>query len=608
MSLHITDPDDELHEYINDRYDDYDASFYIRHLTDHEYISDEETEYTVSADRIHIVADVVPVELHLLQSLQDFVANVGNPKKVMGMINYHYRKDEIIPYDGMKPIPCTRLELESEMKLVSDDDYKKFIAKLSDMKMGWMIHNHNIRHRSFSEANITSLIYENYVGKYVCVAEGRSTSVWCFDDMWIEISPAEIWQEVYKVIDFVRSYSTSNAGKQDSWAEMCDDVAQYLSSVISREHIQKDLLFRLTDNKFQSKLNSKSHLIGVENGVYDFKKGVLRDALPMDYVSMSTRVKYLDEVDDDLYEELKEILRTIFPNKKVRKFFIQSCASLLEGRNKDKFVYVWWGKGNNGKSMIEKLLSSALGDYSTVAATSLVTGKRSNADAANPQLSALEGKLAVFLQEPNPNETIKIGMVKELSGNDAITARALFKGNRTFTPKFKLIIVCNSAIEIPNIDIAFTNRLIVIPFQSTFWTKDDYRRRKKKGELSDHDFPMDTSIGRNITKYAEVFLRMLVKEYESGRDMRIPRIVRHTTRDYIEVNNFSLLFIRTQTIDDEAGETNIKTLHSEMKRWMNDHYTGKKVPNIEMFRDELTNQAYEVDSKGIVRGLIVDYE
>lgn len=252
-------------------------------------------------------------------------------------------------------------------------------------------------------------------------------------------------------------------------------------------------------------------------------------------------------------------------------------------------------------------MSSALGDYATVAATSLVTGKRSNADAANPQLSALEGKLAVFLQEPNPNETIKIGMVKELSGNDAITARALFKGNRTFTPKFKLIIVCNSAIEIPNIDIAFTNRLIVIPFESTFWTRDDYRRRERRGKLTEYDFPMDTSIGRNITKYAEVFLRMLVKKYESMREIHIPRIVRHTTREYIEANNFSLLYVRTQTIDDEDGETNIKTLHSEMKKWMNDHYTGKRVPNIEVFRDELIGLGYEVDSKGNVSRLIVDY-
>lgn len=115
----------------------------------------------------------------------------------------------------------------------------------------------------------------------------------------------------------------------------------------------------------------------------------------------------------------------------------------------------------------------------------------------------MEGKLTVFLQEPNPNETIKIGMIKELSGNDAIIARALFKANRTFIPKFKPIIVCNTAIEIPNIDVAFTNRLIVIPFEITFRTKEDYRRREKKNALTKYDHLMDAAVARKIGKYAE---------------------------------------------------------------------------------------------------------
>lgn len=616
---HIFVPKLELtfHEVAHcaDTYDDYDSSSEVEILlsackyheetsSDEECTSDDET-YSINRVR-HISKIISPMESHLMECRQ-FVSDTNNPKIVMGMINYLYRELEPLPYN-VAPISCTRLELESEMRCTSDEEYRKFMANLASSRMIWLIENHDTKNRIFSESNITMLMYENYVGKYVCVSEGRSTAVWFFNKFrWIEISHAEIWQEIStSFIEFVRSFCVSKMKKLDDWEKFCNDIVKYLSSVSSRERIQKDLLYRLTNNSFQSKLNSNSHLIGMENGVYDLEKRQLRQALPMDYISMSTGINYLEQ-DKILRKELKEIIRNIFPNRKVRKFFMQSCASLLEGRNKDKFVYVWWGKGNNGKSMIEKLLACTFGNYSTVAATSLVTGKRSNADAANPQLSALEGKLAVFLQEPNPNETIKIGMVKELSGNDAITARALFKGNRTFIPKFKLIIVCNNAIEIPNIDIAFTNRLIVIPFQSTFWTKEDYRKRKKKGKLTDYDYPMDTSIGRNIGKYAETFFRMLVKEYESMDEIHVPKIIRKTTREYIEANNFSLLFIQTQTIDDDDGETSIKVLHSEMKRWMNDHYTGKKVPNIEMFREEIINQGYEI-GKGIVYGLVVDYE
>lgn len=554
-------------------------------------------------------------QFHFLDSIYDFISAVGKKKskRISAMVNYHYLvmiKSGDLPYPKAKVIECGRLELESEMRCISLELYEIFLANLSGLKMDWLIQHHHVKERSFSESNITSLMYESYVGKYVCISEGRSVSVWYFDGTrWIEISPAEIWQDIStNFIEFVHGFGNSDIGKADDWKDLCVDVARYLSSVSSRERIQRDLLYRLTNENFRSKLNSKLHLIGMSNGVYDTEKGELRNGLPMDYVSMSTRIEYSDNHDEDLFASLKKILRTVFPNKKVRKFFIQSCASLLEGRNKDKFVYVWWGYGNNAKSMMEQLLSHTLGEYAMVAATSLVTGKRSSADGANPQLAALEGKLVAFLQEPNPNETIKIGMVKELSGNDNITARGLFKNPRTFAPKFKLIIVCNNAVEIPNIDRAFRQRLIVIPFESTFWNKDDYRKRKKNGLLGEHDFPMDMSIARDIAKYANVFFHMLTEEYQLMKDkeIRIPKIIRKNTDKYIAENNFSLRYIREQTIKEEDGEASIKSIHSELKKWMNDHYPGKKVPNIEIFSQELIDEGYEVE-KNIVRGLVVEY-
>ncbi|KAG0081442.1 hypothetical protein BGZ90_008248 [Linnemannia elongata] len=553
-------------DYYESDYDDgYDAMFEVRRygleqariveLEDeggnfgHGSIIAENTVTTRPRRRAEKKKIEITLEPNIVEFFCKFVTMVGKKKckRVMRMINYYHRnkisKVDSLPYLDTEITVCTRLELESEMRRVSAEKYQIFLAELSTAKMHWLVTNHSDTNRSFSEANVTALMYENYVGKYVCVNDGRSIS-------------------------------------------------------------------RLCNNSFQGKLNSKHNLIGMENGVYDLKKGKLRVALPMDYVSMTTGISYLEDDDENLREELEEILCTIFPSKRVRKFFIQSCASLLEGRNREKYVYVWWGKGNNAKSMMEKLLATALGDYSTVAATSLVTGKRGGADNASPQLSALEGKLAVFLQEPNPDETIKIGMIKELSGNDAITARALFKANRTFIPKFKIIIVCNTAIEIPNIDVAFTNRLIVIPFESTFRTKEDYRRRKKKGTLTKYDHLMDATVARKIGKYAEVFFRMLVEEFEEIGDepLYVPKRVRRATDEYIQTNNFSLRFIRECCNEVEDGQMNIKSLHSELKQWMNQHHGGKKVPNIDIFREEVANLGYDVSPKGIVHGLEVDFE
>ncbi len=63
---------------------------------------------------------------------------------------------------------------------------------------------------------------------------------------------------------------------------MADDVVCYMASVASRERIQRDLIYHLANNIFQGKLNSQTHLDGMENGVYDLEKRKLRATLRMD--------------------------------------------------------------------------------------------------------------------------------------------------------------------------------------------------------------------------------------------------------------------------------------------------------------------------------------
>jgi len=67
-------------------------------------------------------------------------------------------------------------------------------------------------------------------------------------------------------------------------------------------------------------------------------------------------------------------------------------------------------------------------------------------------------------------------------------------------------------------------------------------------------------------------------------------------------------FVRECCNENENEETNIKTLHSEMKGRKSEHHGGKKVPNIDIFREEVANLGYKANSKDIVRGLEVDYE
>lgn len=525
--------------------------------------------------------------------------HTGSLYILMGMVNYHASLVGEAIYDGIEPTPCTRLEMESLMMDISMEHYNVYISNVSMERCALLVESHRQPPMTHSEAGIVAILYDGYVAKYVSVGiQGREMALWgCLNGVWREVSVADIWRDL---VGPIAIYMDKNG---------LTDVRRYLGSVSARERIIKDLMYRICDDRLLSKLNGNSHLIGMANGVYDTDMGILRDPLPADYISMSTGRRLVLEVDywKHKTDALMDILRRIFPDEDLLRYFIATCAGMLEGSNKNKLVYVWWGKGNNGKSMIEKLVSKALGDYATVAATSLITGKRPSAENATPQLSALEGKLVVFLQEPNPNEVIRIGIVKELSGGDTITTRALFRSPRTFTPKFKLVLVCNNVMEIPNADIAFRNRLVVIPFASTFVTRDDYDGMKK----GKHTYIMDTGIARNIAEYADVFLCMLVKEYQlikGVETLEVPEVVKKATKDYMDYNNSCLAFINACVTTDDAAETPVDAMYGEYRHWVRE--MGLGVMDVNRFRDELSYRDYTVekgqDGKLVVRGTRIE--
>ena len=199
--------------------------------------------------------------------------------------------------------------------------------------------------------------------------------------------------------------------------------------------------------------------------VYDFKQKSFRQSTQHDYITFSTGYDYIDY--DESHSQIKEIydfLSKIITNTKVREYLLKVLGKSLLGIPDEKF-YIWTGlSGANGKSTLVNFIEQTLGDYSTSVDVSLLTNKRANSSNASPDIIRLKGKRIFTFQEPEHDDKLRTGILKQYTGGDTIIARELFKAPVSFKLQGTMMMCCNDLPAVASIDGGTWRRIRVIEF------------------------------------------------------------------------------------------------------------------------------------------------
>ena len=201
------------------------------------------------------------------------------------------------------------------------------------------------------------------------------------------------------------------------------------------------------DKRFREKLDTNPALFPFNNGVYDLIVNIFRPGRPEDFISKTSPIDYIEmSEDDERVHDVHDYLEKVFPDRSVRIYFTDIASDIFMGGNHQKHVYFLLGEGDNSKSIIQTLFEKMLGHLAIKFNTTVITGKKVQSGAANPELARAGGGVRLAtLEEPNSDEMINIGILKNLSGNDSYYARDLFekgKDGREIIPMFKLFFIC----------------------------------------------------------------------------------------------------------------------------------------------------------------------
>lgn len=383
-------------------------------------------------------------------------------------------------------------------------------------------------------------------------------------------------------VDLFADDTTSKKSKSQKQCELLDKTINNLKSSPFKKNVMTECNEIFYEKDFEAKLDRNPYLVAFQNGVYDFKNNMFRDGLPCDYLSKKLPINYNSSytMDSPEVKEIKRLFETLFPNKELRRYFLSiNCRCFLGVVVKQ--LQLWRGKGDNGKSLLEKLFEKLLGDMCAKPPTALLTGKRGQSGAASPELLILNGARMAFLQECSGTEEMNTGLLKELTGGDSLYVRGLHQDPIKIHPQFQLILACNNPPKMTGsaLDVAVWRRIVMIDFESYFPSEPSKVPPTEEERMEKKIFPRDPTLDDRLDDLLEPLAWFFIECYRDPfyQDVPKPNIVLESTNMYKSNNDIIQTWIDDRVLEEVDGaRLFLKDCYEDFKQWYQDNVPKEK--------------------------------
>ena len=376
------------------------------------------------------------------------------------------------------------------------------------------------------------------------------------------------------------SSNSLNKKSFTSKSKISYEISEKLHKMAFKKEIIAELLHLYYDAKFMEKLDENRYLIGFDNGVYDLKSLYFRNGRPEDYISMNTKCDFVEYNPNDIkIQQVEHFFDDIQPDPIMKNYLLTKLSSFLEGVQRDQRFEIWIGTGANGKGRILKLILDSFGDYACTIPVTLLTKPRGDSNSASPALANTKGKRCCIFQEPENNDKIYVGHMKNITGGDKMMARSLYCDPVEFYPQFKTILACNKLPEVPSADGGTWRRIRVVPFETSFVIDPkEPNERKLINNLDDL-----------IAEWTSSFMSMLIEKYKiyikHGIDE--PKQVLLQTNQYKLNSDIYSEFVNDMIFNTDGKEfLLLEDVVIEFNKWYKDSGHTEKRP----VRNDLKNE------------------
>lgn len=346
-------------------------------------------------------------------------------------------------------------------------------------------------------------------------------------------------------------------------ADIIDETLQkkYYSFISSlgdrriRDRILKDAADVLAIS--MTEFDTDPYLINCRNGTYDLRTFEFREHDPEDLITMQTAFDHTVSRDVSC-ARWERFVSEVTEGDEVKAEYLQRALGYsMLGRSNEECMFILHGKTTrNGKSTMIHTIEHLLGDYGTATPVGLIcrTDKSRDSEAASPELVRLKGKRFVSMNESNEYGRLDEERIKQLTGGESVSARALYQSAITFVPQFTLWLSCNDLPAVSDRSLFASDRIRLIEFNRHFKNSEQDKNLKDIFERNDSMSGIFMWLIRGYKKYLDAGLEM-------PEELKAPLL------KYEKENDIVLTFIEERCELNEDATVRASALYTAYKNW-----------------------------------------
>jgi len=353
----------------------------------------------------------------------------------------------------------------------------------------------------------------------------------------------------------------------------------------------------------EGELDKDLDLLACRNGVIDLRTGGLRPGRPEDLITRHVNVEWQGiDAPASLWERT---LSEIFDGQpEVRDFVQRAVGYALLGRPRERKMFIFIGRGANGKTLLEQVLADVLGDLAVTIRSEVLLGRSYGGESATPELFRLKNTRLAFMSEPPKGLKFNEELIKRLTGMDRINARRMYGDAEQFDPTHTFFLAANTLPSSDGTDRAFWSRLLVVEFKSRFLSPREMAETGKAEGV----FEIDLARRERLRAEAPGILAWIVRgclEYQD-RGLDPPdAVLRRTQQERDDVDYVGAYFgerVEFRKEEPEKFRIAAADLYQDFEEWFVQN-VSKKAPSPNRFARLVKARFPDLERRKISRNM-----